>query len=369
MIDKAKIGNFEAACLLLNMIASKILLDFPRNAAEDAGTAGWLMTLLVSVIVFCLFVILSGLYKKFAGQNILELGETAFGVGGRIIIGLLFMLQFLMFIPIRLREFAEDMKVISLTSTPVSVVILLFCAGMAVGTYLGIETLARIHVLTVPILAGAFIIILLMNIPNFDVSRLAPWFGLGSDAILQKSVTSLSAFSELVVLFFIMAFLHKKNDFSSIGRYSLFFSGLFFVLTTLCYTLAFQYPTSTEYFLPMYQMARSIRLGRFFTRIESAFIVIWGCSAFLYLSSGLYFITWLFKRAFNLQYQRPLILPFIILIFTLSMAPENLYTTLQVEMRLYRNYSWLITFVLPLIILMSAVSRTRRKRKKEAVIE
>jgi len=291
-----KIGNFEAVCLVLNMTALKTMLDFPRTVAQDAGTAGWLMTLLVSAVVVVLFSVISHLYRKFAGYDILDVGKTAMGNIGKMIAGILFMLQFLLIIPVVLREFAEDFKVISLPSTPISLILLLFCTGMVIGAWLGLETLTRIHALMVPVLASAFTILLLLNVRSFDISRLAPWLGLGGDVILRRGMMNLSIFSEFIVLFFMVPFLNKKNDFDGIGRYGLLFSSIYLVMTSLCYTLLYEYPATTELFLPMYQMAREINLGRFFTRIESAFIVMWASSAFLYLSSGLYFTTWLFKK-------------------------------------------------------------------------
>jgi len=369
MKEKIKIGNLEASCLLLNMLSCKIILDFPRITAEEAGTAAWLMTLLVSIVAFCLFLILSRLYKKFEGQDILDLGENAFGTAGRILTGIIFLVQFLLTVPFILRQFAEDIKVISLTSTPVSAVIFLFCAGMMVGSWLGLETLARIHVLIIPILAVTFLFILGVNAPRFDISKLAPWLGPGADVILKKSVANLSIYSELIVLFFISPYLNNKSDFGSIGRYGLFFSGFFLVLSSLCYLLVYQYPTATEFFLPIYQMARAIRIGRFFSRIEPSFILIWASSAFLYLSSGMFFITYLFQNAFGLKYRKPLILPFTILVFTLSIIPENLYSILQVQIRVYRKYFWTTAFLLPLLLLSTASIRARRKKEKEAEAE
>ena len=361
-----KIGNFEAACLLLNMICSKIILSFPRVVAEDAGTAGWLMTLLISAAVIVLFSLVSGLYRKFSGRDILDLSKYALGGVGKMLAGLVFMLQLLLVIPVVLREFAEDMRVISLPSTPISIVMLFFSAGMVVGAWLGLETLTRIHALAVPILAGAFVLILLLNVQNYDISRLAPWLGLGGKVIMQKGIKNLSIFSELIVLFFMLPYLNRKQDFAAIGRNSLVVTGVFMVMTSLCYALTYQYPATTEMFLPMYQMAREISIGRFFTRIESAFIVIWASSAFLYLSSGLYFITWLFKATFDLKYQKPLVLPFSILIFTLGIVPENLYSTMQIELEIHRTWSWLITFLLPLLLLVIASVRVRSKKGREA---
>ncbi|NLX76005.1 MAG: endospore germination permease [Clostridiaceae bacterium] len=365
MDRKTEIGNFEAACILLNMISSKIILDFPRTVSEDAGSAAWLMVLLDSVVVYLLFLVISRLYRKFAGNDLLDVSEAAFGETGRIIAGIIFLIQFMYITHVVLRQFAEDIKVISLASTPVSVVILLFCAGMIVGAYLGIEAISRLHVIAIPLLAAAFLLILLFNIPRYDISKISPWLGLGIGAILKNGVINLSYFSELAALFFLMPFLKKKNSFGGVGRYGIFFSGLFLVLVSLCYLMVYQYPMSTEFFLPVYQMARTIKIGRFFSRIEPAFILIWASSAFLYLSSGLFFITYIFQRTFNLKYRKPLIVPFIILIFALSLLPENLYSTLQSEMHVYRLLSWLVTLILPIILLVIASTRAKSNKHRE----
>jgi len=365
MDQKTTIGNFEAACILLNLLSTKIILDFPRTASEDAGSAAWLMILLDSAVVYLLFLIITRLYRKFAGKDLLEVSEKAFGETGRIIFGIIYLAQFMYVTSIILRQFAEDIKVISLANTPVSIIILMFSAGMVVGAWLGLEAISRLHVLAIPIMAAAFVLILLFNIPRYDISRLSPWLGLGIETLAVKGIINLSYFSELAALFFLMPFLKKKTSYGEIGRYGVFFSGLFLVLSTLCYLMVYQYPTSTEFFLPVYQMARSIKIGRFFTRIESAFILIWASCAFLYLSACLYFITYIFQRAFSLKYRKPLIAPFIILVFTLSMVPENLYSALQAEMQIYRTFSWIITFVLPLILLAAASIRVNLRKGRE----
>lgn len=121
MKQKIKIGNFEAFCLLINLFCSKLILDFPRNVAEEAGTAAWIMVLLVSVTVFVVFIVIAKIYKDFSNKDILDVAESGIGEAGKIIAGMLFMLQFLYLIPIVLREFAEDIKVVSLTTTPISI--------------------------------------------------------------------------------------------------------------------------------------------------------------------------------------------------------------------------------------------------------
>lgn len=365
MEEKARICNFEAFCLLLNMICAKIVLDFPRVVSEDVGSAAWIMIFLDTVVVFIFFKIIARLYDNFSGKDLIDISEIALKKVGKIIVGVILVIQFMYMTSITLREFAEDIKVISLTITPISVVITLFCIAMVVGAYLGIGTICRVYALVVPILTASLTMILLLNSPRFDISKLSPWLGLGIETILKKGLTSLSHFSEIIVILLIAPFLNNKKSFAGIGRWGIILSGFFLAMSTTCYLLVYQYPTSTEFFLPMYQMARTISFGRFFTRIESAFIFIWVLTAFLYLSSSLYFITYIFQRIFNLKYRRPLITPFIVLLFTLSILPENLYSTLQIEMQVYSRFSWIIAIILPTILIAIASLRTRKNRGVE----
>jgi len=365
MEKKVNVGSYETICILLNMILYKTILLYPRNAAEAVGNAGWIVTILTAVFVFVLFLIQNKLYIKFSGNDILDMGEYAFGEPGKIITGVLFIANFLVSVPIILREFSEDIKVISLTTTPVSVIIFLFCIGMVIGAYIGVEAIARIHALAIPFLATTFILILALSIPKYDINNLSPWLGLGPLKIAKISVVNLSNFSELIVLYLLAPFLKKKKEFGAVGRYSIIACTFFMVSGTLCYMLAYQYPISTEYFLPMYQLARSIRFGRFFTRIEPVFILIWASSGFLFLCSGLYFIVYIFQRAFGLKYYKPLILPFTVIIFALSMVPENLYSTMQIQMLIYRNYAWILVFLVPILLFGIASIRNKGTKNKE----
>ncbi len=365
MPEKIKIGSYETICLLINMILYKTILTYPRNVAEDAGAGAWIMVVLVSAVVFVVFLFQTKLYKNFPGQDILKVGENALGEVGRIIIGILLLANFLVIVPVVLREFAEDIKIISLTSTPISFIILLFIIGMIIGAYLGLESLARIHAIAIPLLAVAFLVILALNIPRFDSSRLAPWLGLGPIVILKKSVSHLTDFSEIIVLSLVMPFLERKNEYGRIARYGILICSFFLLVGTVSYLLSYPYPIVSEFFLPLYQLARSIQFGRFFTRIEAAFILIWASSAFLFLSSSLYFIVNIYQRTFGLKYYKPLILPFTVLIFSLSLIPENLYSTLQLQMEVYQRFGWMITLLMPLIILGIACIRKKAVKNKE----
>ena len=365
MENRIVFGRWEAVTLLINMICTKVFLNFPRSVAEVAGTASWILVIYVSILVFCLFFVISRLYKRFEGKDLLDIGEHVGGSFGRIVTGTVVLAFLMSFTSIILREFAEDMKIIAFTLSPVSFVTMFFLICMAVGAYFGIEAIVRFHAIAVPVIAAGYLIIVIAVLPFTNFTNLLPILGTGPVDIFGKGIVRISVFSEFLVLFLIVPFIRTDKNFKKIGFASLGFSTFFLLTSASVYIAAIPYPTALESFLPIYQMARLINYGRFFQRVESLFMVVWATAALLYLTASFYFVVYIFRKTFKLQYHRPLILPFAVIIFTLSLLPPNLVSAVELETTFLRRLSWIVTFAATILLLLIARA-VKRKSKKEA---
>ncbi len=360
MPAKIKIGRFETTCLLINFICAKLFLNLPEEMANGSGTAGWLEILYVSVLALIYFWIFSLIYKGFEGKDILDISYLSFGDMGRIIAGLVFALPGLYIVGMIIREFAEDMKIISFPNTPTQILIFIFSIGAFVGAYLGIEAIVRVHALLVPIIIVVFISIIILAIPMYDTSKLMPLFGNGVKAIFFEGTKSISYFSELIVLFVLASLLKNKGDFKSTGFMGILISLFILTFGTLSYSLIYQYPISTEYYLPFYQITRLIRVSTFLNRMEAFFVLFWASVAFMYISLGLFIISFMLKKAFGLEHRRPIIFPLALIACAIAVIPENLSSAVLMESQYFRKYGWIIYLLLPLVILVIA----RLKSKK-----
>ncbi|NJD02017.1 MAG: spore gernimation protein, partial [Ruminiclostridium sp.] len=90
MEKKINIGKWEAVTILINMINTKILLNFPRKMAEEAGNAGWLLAIYICILAFAGIYIVAKLYRNFEGKDLLDIGEHIGGSIGRIAVGSIF---------------------------------------------------------------------------------------------------------------------------------------------------------------------------------------------------------------------------------------------------------------------------------------
>ena len=363
MKNKILFGNWEAVALLVNLICTKLFLDFPRTVAEQAGTASWILLLYISLLAFLGFFIISKLYEKFEGKDILDICQESFGQIGKIIIGII-LLAFLIFITsIVLREYSEDMKIVAFIASPISFVNLFFLLTMIVGAYFGIEAIVRFHAVTVPIIVVGSIIIMVGVMPYADYTNVLPILGNGINEIFIKGFVKVSIYSEILILFLIVPYIKTNKNFKLVGYTSLGISTFFLTLSAYMFLAVRSYPTAIENFLPIYQLSRMINYGRFFQRIESLFLVMWVGAAMLYLSASFYFIVNIFKKMFNLEYYRPLIIPFAIIIFNLSLLPSNLIDAIKLHTQYFSNYSWIVTFLIIILVLIFARMASRKTKK------
>ena len=365
MENRIRFGKWEAVTLLINLICTKIFLYFARMTVEDAGTAGWVLTIYVSLLSVLFYFILIRFMGKFEGKDLIDIAGIAGGKIVRMITGLIVTITLFYLSATVLREFAEDMKTVSLPTSPISYIMLIFLIGVVAGSFLGIEAIMRYHAIIVPIIAVGFLIILLGVVPKMELTNVLPILGNGVYDIFGKGFFKVSAFGELLILFLLPPFMDSHKNVRTAGYAAIGFSSFFLITGSLAYILTFPYPSNLESFLPIYQMSRLINLGRFFERIEAVFVFIWAMAAFVYLTAIFYFMVYTFARTAGLKYMRPLILPFGVMVFSAAFIPQNLMTVVSMNTQFFSKIAWLVTFVFTAAILITASLR-KHSEKEEA---
>ncbi len=361
--NKVTFGKWEAVSLILNMMCTKIFLFFPRMTVEVAGTAGWIMTLYNCALAFIMLTILIVLYKKFEGKDILDIAQIAGGRPLKILTGIVIAFYSYIYGAEVLRQFSEDMKVVSLPITPLSFIMILFLSGVIAGCFFGIEAIIRYQSIVVPVIATGYIIILASIIPKIDITNITPIFGTGLNDIFVRGFSRVSIFSEIAILFLISPYLGGYKNVRSIGYTAIGLSSAFFTLGSLIYILVFPYPQSLESFLPIYQMSRLIDLGRFFRRIEPVFVFIWAMAALANITSLFYFTVYTFSKTFDIKYLRPLILPFAVIILSITFIPSDIHSVIEITRNVFSRIAWIMTFAFTGLILL--IAHFRKSKNEE----
>jgi len=86
---------------------------------------------------------------------------------------------------------------------------------------------------------------------------------------------------------------------------------------------------------------------------------------FTFLSVGLFFLAHVFKKTFKLDYYRPVILPFAIIIFTLAILPPSHISLNYLMISLIDKYLWIVTLGLLAIVISYAYFRRNKRIKSK----
>lgn len=349
MKNKIQFGSWEATTLMVNLVLANILLTSPRDMAKFGGSASWMIPIIITLITVVYFAIVVSLYKNIGSLDLIDISA---GIGGRtfkVIVGLLITVFLIITASIFLGVFSQTLKIISLDSSPSMYIKIIFFVGMIAAGYYGVEIVARINAILVPIVIVGIILLTLGVIPEFRINNLFPILGNGYASIAKGSIFKLSIFASFMILFLMVPFF-KKQFLKKVGFLYILISGLLLLWSTLSYILVFPYEMAVDKQIPVFQLARHIVLGEFIQRIESIFVLICSICAILFLCVIFSFAIHVFSKMLDLKKSRPIILPMAIIVFSLTTLSRKMNLDLLGNGSF--NLLWLTGMILPLVIII-----------------
>lgn len=355
----------EFIVLITNIISLNALLTFPLSMAKIAGTAGWILTLIIVAFAFLGVVLLYKLYEPFNGRDIIEIAGIAGGKKLEIIIGFLVLIQVLYGGVVVARQFGESLNIIALPNSPVGFVIFLLMIGSGVVACLGLKTIARVSFMFYKIIGGGILLILLGVIDKFKIVNLFPILGLKGGLSIKNGFIGISWFSGILGYFIFVPFLKEKENSKEVLYKTIGISGILLFIITFVYQGVFNYPANTKQFIPLYSLSRSIQQGGKIERIEAIFFIIWVISALTFISIASLVGAYLFRRLFNLEYSKPLILGILVIIFSCSLMYKNIIGEETYFVYLYRRVSYITSYIIPIILFIIANIKSKKVMKND----
>lgn len=360
MIREGHFGSSEAFSLITIVLITKIFYASPLAIINQLGTAAWYGTLVSCTTALSVFTLVYFLMKRFPGQDLYQIFEIVTGkVVGKTLI-LIFAFYLLYKTGVNIAEFLAILKVYGLPFTPPSFLIAAFLLVVIAMAYVGLEGIARVANLFFPMVMGGLVLILLLSIPNYDFNFLKPYLGYGLRETIITGMIRASAYDEIIFLAIIINSIHGLKKFKKVGLSSLILTGLVFSTCLACILAAFQFTVGSEHLSGMFQLSRVIYLTRFLQRVEAIFLIIWVVTSVVMVSFIFYITLSSYCRAFNISNHRPLILPFAFLTFLVAMFPDNIAEVLEIHVKVLREFSSLILFSIPVMVLVIALIRGKK---------
>jgi spore germination protein KB len=346
--------------LILFLLGSTVVVGIGAEAKQDI----WIAILLGLVITLPVIFVYSRLLTLFPEKDLYEILEVLFGKRVGRSISVLYIWFSIHLAAMVLYNFSSFINVVGLPETPrvvPSICLMILCVY---GVKLGLEVIGRWGEFFITILLIIAVIIALLSIPNFKLDNIRPVLSDGIKPVMKGAISIFSfPLSETVVFTAIFSSLQKKAPYYKVYMTGISLGILLILAISIINILVLgPYIMSLNYFTTYVTTAR-INIGDFIQRIEILASIAFLVSGFVKTSMCLLSAVKGMSRVFNLSDYRLMVNPVALLILNLSFFVfEDIMESQRFSATVSIYYKFLINAIVPIIILIVAEIKIRKKR-------
>lgn len=364
-MSKNKLGTVEAIFLVLSVLAPFVVTSLPRTILNEQKSSALLNIVYITIICLIICYLIYRFFKKFPGQDIIDVSNYLGGNVFKNIIGVIFILYFIISSSMLLRNFCEGLRAVDYPFTDIIYIALMFLIAISIANHLGFSSTIRTTTLVFPLLLISIVLLFVGNIENFSFERVFPILGDGFYNTFIFGLTNIGAFAGISYIYFLPPLLKNPDKFKEVSLLSSLFSGIFIFICVGTLLFMFAIFVNTNEIMPLFMASRYIEFGSFFQRFESLFLLIWTISFCCYLSISCKFSTYIFKKIFNLQSHLEISYIFVLLIFLITFLPKYYTITNLFETSIYRILTIAMIFLGLAILILSNLKNNSKNLKKK----
>lgn len=350
--------NKQITSLAVVALTAKMILSYPRMLIELIGSSAWISLIIYTAVGFGLFFFTASIYKS--GDTVIGIADKLSGTWLRVITGIfVFIVIFFNAITI-FKEFPDIIRLVLLEKTYIEFIAVAFYITVAIGAFCGVESVGRVSSIFLPICGAVFVLFLILLIPSYSYENISPIFGNGLVDTLGKGISSLSVFSDLLLLNMLLPHMKRKSDYKKCGIKAVIIGGISAILIIAAYSLSYPYPVSVDFLTPIYQLERIVHLSSFFSRFEAVLQMFWTIIILLYAVLNISVLSEVLQSTFKSRSEKPYIIPITILFAAVTMLPWMSYNVYKIGYFIMQVV-YIPVFLLPIIYGMFHVKHLKKK--------
>lgn len=353
-----RISPYQIAVIIIMTVISVGVFSIAADAADSAGTDGWILIVVSGAINILAVVVIVMLNSRFPGRTFAEYSQIIIGTIPGKAVTLLFAVYLLFIIAHVTRTFTEVVKMFLLFRTPTEVIMLsliLVCTYVVRG---GAECIARISELIFPILFIPFFIIMLFGFPIMDFGNLLPVFQTPPEKMVAAVPSLLFNFGGIEVILFYTGFMRDPKKAYKPAILAVLFITFFLAMTTVFCIAAFGENVTQLYIWPLVSYIRGISLpGLFIERLDGVILSLWMMTVFSTIVSAYFIMSYSISKVAGTKEQKQYVLPLAIAIYYIALQPDSLAELYQWAGIIFPYAVTFFLYALPVMLLLIAKFR------------
>lgn len=355
-----KISTKEAIMLILTVFVAHTITSLPQNLLTSTNSAVILNLIYVGILAILFAYVIYRLFKNFGSLDIIDISKYLGGEVFKNIIGVIFIIYFVISSSSLLREFCEGLHLVFFPMTNIIYVLLPFIIVMFITNNLSFGSNVKAIAIVFPLVLLSIIFLFAANFNNFSLEKMFPILGNGFVNTFITGLGNITAFGGISCIYFLPPYLKEPKKLKHICLFSVLIGLLYFILCLATILFMFSFFIEADEVLPLYSAARYIEFGNFFQRLESFFMLLWILEICCYLIVANRFSMNVFKKITNIKDQKQLAFIFPLLILGLALIPKNYAVIRYFEAEIYTYFILAIVFILAFGIL--ALANIKKKK-------
>lgn len=363
-----QISNFQAIALILIIVTNHLILGTPRTLIAETGTGTILNMIYVFILALLLVFIITKLFCNFNGKDIIDISEFLGGKVLKVIVGIVFIIYFLVILSTTVRVIVQDLEIIYFQNISVYVLTLAILASIVFVYKYGSSAVVKCNSIIAPIVGIAILIIAFSNVQDFSLDRLFPILGFGAKETFITGASNIFAYSGLAILYFIMPMLKDSKNFKKVSIVSTILVGILIVGSVSSLVLSFPFIENINEISSLYVESRDISYWQVFQRIDGLFVFSWILALLSYISVVLFIIVVIFRKLTNAKKEFPVVLAFATITYVTTLIPNNIAMIRFLEDIVFKYTNIIVAISLSLIILIFANIKYKIVNRKNTII-
>ena len=363
-----QISNFQAIALILIIVTNHLILGTPRTLIAETGTGTILNMIYVFILAILLVFIITKLFSNFNGKDIIDISEFLGGKVLKVIVGIVFIIYFLVILSTTVRVIVQDLEIIYFQNISVYVLTLAILASIVFVYKYGSSAVVKCNSIIAPIVGIAILIIAFSNVQDFSLDRLFPILGFGAKETFITGASNIFAYSGLAILYFIMPMLKDSKNFKKVSIVSTILVGILIVGSVSSLVLSFPFIENINEISSLYVESRDISYWQVFQRIDGLFVFSWILALLSYISVVLFIIVVIFRKLTNAKKEFPVVLAFATITYVTTLIPNNIAMIRFLEDIVFKYTNIIVAIFLSLVILIFANIKYKIVNRKNTLI-
>jgi len=354
-----KISNRQVMILLILQMFNTNILLLPKLSTQYVGQNGYILPIVAIILgilyVYCITV----LTMKFPNMTLVELTRSILPNWLAYILLIIFAAKVLVGTGLELRMFGEMISQVMLPKTPIIVIMIIMLLTTSYLVKSGIEATARMGEVLIYFIFIPLIIVFIIIAVSADYRELLPFFQTDIKSVGLGALNISFSFIPLEFLLMMTGLMEKPNKARKVGITAIIIVGILECIIILLTISEIGLGETQRQIWPVIALMQSIGLTNSVVENQEVLMMVaWFLSIFMYLSSGLYFVTLIGSRSCRFKRENIFVLPLIPIILFIAVWPRGLVQAYNYYLGF--QYYFGIWFLIPIPLILLLIAKIRR---------